>query len=77
MLPKSPTEWYLLLVIFPMFLLGMGMLYHDIVKWREKQREMYGETAAPFPLSERLRSIRERFQPSIKSPDSDQTKKAA
>jgi hypothetical protein len=60
-----------------MFLLGMGMLYHDIVKWREKQREMYGEMAARFPLSERLRSIRERFQPSIKSTDSDQTKKAA
>jgi hypothetical protein len=77
MLPTSPTERYLLLVIFPMFLLGMGMLYHDIVQWREKQREMYGETAARFPLSERLRSIREHFQPSIKSTESDQTKKAA
>jgi hypothetical protein len=77
MLPKSPTEWYLLVVIFPMFLLGMGMLYHDIVKWREKQREMYGEMAARFPLSEMLRSIRGRFQTSIKSTDGDQTKKAA
>ena len=75
MLPTSSIERYLLLVIFPMFLLGMGMLYHDIVQWREKQREMYGETAR-FPLAERLRSIRERFQTFIKSTESE-TKKAA
>jgi hypothetical protein len=77
MLPKDPSERYLVLVLFSMFLLGTGMLYQEIVKWREKRREMYGETAARFPLSGRLRSIRERFQPSVKSTDNDQTKKAA
>jgi len=55
MLPKDPRERYLVLAIFPMFLLGMWMLYQEIVKWRKKRRELYGETAARFPLSERLR----------------------
>jgi hypothetical protein len=77
MLPKNPSERYLLLVIFPMFLLGVAMLYLEIVKWRQKRRELYGEAPGRLPLSEKLRSIRERFQPSVKSTENDQTKNAA
>jgi hypothetical protein len=74
---KNPSERYLLLVISPVFVLGVAMLYQEIVKWRNKRRELYGEASARLPLSEKLRSIRERFQPSVKSTENDQRKNAA
>ena len=77
MIPKTPGERYLVLVLFAMFLIGIGMLYQEIVKWRRKQRDLYGETGDRFSLSERLRSIRGRLQPAVKSTDDEQKEKAA
>lgn len=77
MIPKNPSERYLVLLIFAMFLIGIGMLYQEIVKWRTKRRDLYGETADRFSLSERLRSIRGRLQPAVKSTHDEQKEKAA
>lgn len=76
MIPKNPSERYLILFLFCMFLLGLWMLYQEIVHWRQKRRELYGEPAPQLSLSEKVRSIRERFQPSV-STDNEQTKKTA
>ena len=77
MLPKDSIERYVVLILFAMFLVGVGMLYQEIVKWRKKRRDLYGDTKDRFPLSESRRSIRERLQPTVVSTDDEEKEKAA
>jgi hypothetical protein len=51
---NGSTERYLALFLLTMFLVGIRMAYTEVQKWRNEQRERYGEPPFVNPLNNRL-----------------------
>jgi hypothetical protein len=71
------TERYTLVAVSIMFLLGIWLLCRELLIWQGKRNQVWRSAPLVLCFSERLRSIRMRFQPLKQSTDQGRLDKAA